>query len=419
MNYEDYFLILDNPPLRSLGWNSLKWMATSVSHATFQPLGWLAWAALLKLFGPSPAAFHAANVAAHAACAAALFLVILELLRAGGADEAASRRGAAGAAALWAVHPGRAEAVSWATQLPDLLSALLALLALLAWLRRRPGAGLALYALAVAARWKAVALPGVLLVLDRYPLRRREFGEKVPYFLVAAGAAALNGLVKTRIAGGGPSLAWSGSALLFQPWKLLRPLPATVYYALGGPLGPGLSAAGGWLGALGATAAAAAVRRRAPAALAAWASYVLLISPVLLDLSAERVHSTRVHYGYLPLAAFFALGAAAWTRLEPSLGAQARRGAGALLAAALLGSGLAARAQSLVWRDSLSLWTHVLAVGGEPEFARPSLAVALASRGRLAEAVAVMEDQVRLFPRSAGSADLLGRLRAGLTAAGR
>src|SRR5439155_265812 len=42
------------------------WTTTYMEH--YQPLSWLAWAAIKAAFGPDAAASHVANIAAHAAC---------------------------------------------------------------------------------------------------------------------------------------------------------------------------------------------------------------------------------------------------------------------------------------------------------------------------------------------------------------
>src|SRR5262249_16199514 len=86
------------------------------------------------------------------------------------------------AVASYAVHPLRVETVAWASGQPYLLSALLFVLAILAYLRAcDTGAGLrnpwmiaaiALHGLSVFSKAMTVSLPAVLVIVDVYPLRR-------------------------------------------------------------------------------------------------------------------------------------------------------------------------------------------------------------------------------------------------------
>ena len=86
---------------------------------------------------------------------------------------------AALAAALFALHPLRAESVAYISERKDVLSVLFWFLTMAAWLRylRRPSAGrylaaLGVFALGLMAKPMLVTLPFVLLLLDFWPLGR-------------------------------------------------------------------------------------------------------------------------------------------------------------------------------------------------------------------------------------------------------
>jgi tetratricopeptide (TPR) repeat protein len=102
-------------------------------------------------------------------------------------------------------------------------------------------------------------------------------------------------------------------------------------------------------------------------------------------------------YMYLPLAGLaiaFAWGAA------DLVGTRGRRGS-ALAAAALLVVALLAgvtRAQLRHWRDSVSLFSHALAVTEENHVAHAYLGAAYQERGRLADTVLHYREAVRIRP---------------------
>ncbi len=118
----------------------------------------------------------------HAAAAVLLFLV---LWRSSG-----SFWPSAGVAAVFAVHPLRAESVAWVTERKDVLSGLFFMLTLgayVGYVRHRFSllrylAVMVFFALGLMAKSMLVTLPLVLLLLDYWPLERMAFadGEHAP-----------------------------------------------------------------------------------------------------------------------------------------------------------------------------------------------------------------------------------------------
>lgn len=379
VNLEDYWLILDNPHVRSLAGENLRWMFTSVEYGTYQPLGWLAYALIFRVQGYNPSAYHLASWLTHAACAALLAFaaeraVRLALPKASAKDAAL----AAGAAALtWAVHPLRAEPVAWATGLPDLLATACFFGALLAWLgpeRRRVPAALALYVLSGLFRWKGMALPAVLLLIDwslyhRDLRKARPWLEKVPFLAVAIAFSILNSRSKLLLAPGHAfvldSRVLGGPVLLLG--KMLWPAHLTVdYWVL-----PSIGAA------LLFMILTAAFRSRGEAASAAWLAYAACLAPSLLMAFQGRVVA-HDRSAYLP-AAFLHVG------LGAALLGIPRRAAFAF-AVVLAGlSAAALRNQLPVWTDSMTLWKHVLAEKDPPIYAQRSLELAIQEALRASE----------------------------------
>src|SRR6185312_12401149 len=103
---------------------------TFIGH--YQPLAWLTWSAMNRLFGPSPAAFHAISLAVHLLNAILICLIAWRMTSlagfaarvrvAEGSDTLRRSLAAFVAAAAFAAHPVRVEAVAWASAFPYVLS---------------------------------------------------------------------------------------------------------------------------------------------------------------------------------------------------------------------------------------------------------------------------------------------------------
>jgi tetratricopeptide (TPR) repeat protein len=223
-----------------------------------------------------------------------------------------------------------------------------------------------------------MTFPIVLLILDAYPLRRLGRGadravllEKVPYAVLAltaalAAFAAQRSVEEMRtLAEHGPlaRIAQAAYGLCFYVVKTLVPVALSPAYLLRPPLDPtepryvvSLLVAGGI------TLAVLAARRRAPWALAAWASYVVIVAPVL-GFAQTGPQLVADRYTYLACLPFSLLLAAALIRLRRS--EALTRVATAAAAVALVVLGVLSVRQTSVWRDPLTLWTHVLRLDPE------------------------------------------------------
>src|SRR4029079_1331382 len=157
---DDETIIVKNPLVRSVGnlariFTTDYWTGAGPSDAAdpglYRPLTVFTYALNYRASGLSAAAFHATNVALHAATALVLFLFAGELL--------GSAAAAFAAVSIFAVHPIHVEAVAGIVGRAEILVALFALAAL--WVGRKPsvaaaaGAGL-LYLLALFSKESAV-----------------------------------------------------------------------------------------------------------------------------------------------------------------------------------------------------------------------------------------------------------------------
>ncbi len=172
INLDDNVGVYDNPQVtRGLTWDGVGWAFTNRLNCNWDPLTWISHMLDWQVWGRNAGGHHAVNVLLHAATVVLLFLVLRRM----SADVWPS----AVAAALFAIHPLRAESVVWVTERKDVLSGLLFMLTLWAYVsyaRRgsivRYAAVTALFAVGLLSKPVLVTVPFVLLLLDYWPLGR-------------------------------------------------------------------------------------------------------------------------------------------------------------------------------------------------------------------------------------------------------
>ena len=442
VNWDDEVNLVSNPQFRGLGWDQLRWMFSNSLGGHYIPVTWLSFALDYVLWGMRPAGYHATSVVLHTANAILFYFVARRLLHAAvRADGRSVILGAAVAALLFSLHPLRVESVAWATERRDVLMGFFTLLCVLAYLRavERGGAGalhrgwqwtaVGLFGLALLSKSVVVGLPVVLLLLDVYPLRRSrgrsESGpgtsgertllrlaiEKTPFVALAAAVAAVTLTVgaghrlmtSLEALGALQRLAISAYALTFYLWKTVAPWPLSPLYTLFHPVLPwSLTYVIPAAFVVLVTLAAILGYRRWPAGLIAWATYIVLLAPVVGVLhNGAQIAADR--YTYLSCAPWAILGGAgvAWCRhaalrrkLSPPMWTVVM-GAAALVI--FIFAGLTIR-QVAVWRDSVSLWTHAASVEPASDIPIFYLGWALTDAGLFDEARAHFERALRRVP---------------------
>ncbi len=398
LRFDDGEYVVDNPAVRrGLTLEGLRFAFTEFHSSNWHPLTWLSHMLDVELFELDPAAHHAVNVLLHASSAILLFLFFARTTR-------ASVRSALLAGAF-ALHPLRVQSVAWVSERKDLLSGSCFALLLLAWSRyaERPsraryGIALAFFALGLLAKPMLVSVPFVLLLVDRWPLARREPGtrlllEKLPFVVLALASCAVT-LAAQRAGGALAStleipLEDRLSNAVSSVWIYLREFfwPSGLAYfhphpALVDPAWRAWSAAALAAGAslVLTTGLVLALSRSRPALLAGWGWTLVMLLPVLgLVQVGEQAWAER--YAYLPLvglaaALFFGFDAPA--ALERPLAILA------LLLVALCG-GLTWRATG-AWLSSQELYERALATTENNYMAHAGLANVLRDQERTAEA---------------------------------
>jgi protein O-mannosyl-transferase len=424
--YDDSEYVTSNVVVRrGLTLTGIHWAFTTGHAANWHPLTWLSHMADVSLFGLNPAGHHATNLALHVANTLLLYFLLRRLTD----DPWPS----AWAAALFAVHPAHVQSVAWIAERKDLLSTVFWLAttwAYVSWVRRR-NAGhylviVALFAAGLMSKPMLVSLPVTLLLLDYWPLERLgRLGdwprlralllEKVPLFLMAAASSIVTFAVQR--AGGAvrslesfPLSLRVGNAIVAcvrYLGMLFWPADLAVFYPHPGrllSLGKVLPAA---LLLLAFSAAAVALRRRAPFLFVGWFWFLVTLVPVV-GLVQVGLQALADRYTYVPFIGLFV--AVAWE--VPAVVSGRRYGRPALRAAAaavVLTLALAAAAQVRVWKNSETLFLHALRITKDNATIQNNLGDYYNNTGRPADAVPHLIEAIRIRPRYQDHYTNLGR----------
>ena len=390
--YDDPLYLTANPVVqRGLSWHGLAWAMTAFRTGHWHPLTWLSLMLDWQLFGAHAWGHHLVGLALHAAVAAMVFLWLEECtgdwLR------------AAIVAALFAVHPMRVESVVWASERKDVLSALFFVAACWAHTRRARTAVTAFTALSLLCKPMAVTMPLVLLLLDRWPLERKErltalVFEKAPLFVLSAGASVMAMIAQT--AGGAVGQHTRTSAVLAQAAvNPLLYLKLTLWPAHLIPLyplpevAPSLWAAMAALALLALLTAAAFFAGKAVST--GWAWFLVTLLPVV-GLVQVGWQSVADRYMYLPHIGLFLAFVWAVPRWRPAY------------AAALAGFlGGLAWVQTGYWKSTEALFAHVREVSPDNALGNIEAGDEALRAGRLDEAARSFMAALRRQPGSASA----------------
>ncbi len=170
VNYDDQGNVYENPVVKEgLSLAGMKWAFTHPQVSNWIPLTTLSHILDCQIFGLKAGGHHLVNVFWHCATVISLFLVLRQIT--------GRLWSSAAVAAVFAVHPLRAESVAWVSERKDVLSGFFFMLAVAAYVRyvRRPSrtvyvALTVAFACGLMAKSMVATLPCVLLLLDYWPL---------------------------------------------------------------------------------------------------------------------------------------------------------------------------------------------------------------------------------------------------------
>lgn len=418
VDFDDGDYVVNNPAVaQGFLLNGFIWAFTHFYAANWHPLTWLSLMLDCQLYGLHPGGYHLTNVLLHIGTVITLFLVLRRMT---GADWRS-----AFVAAVFALHPLRAESVAWVAERKDVLSGLFFMLTLLAYARYAKndsvpspksivknqkwswyGAALLLFVLGLMSKPMLVTLPVVLLLLDYWPLRRVKpwgglFLEKLPFLAlsVISGVVTLFAQIKAmKSFESFPLLTRLGAALLSCKVYLIQmiyPVGLAAFY----PLQPHASAKPAALAGLFLLAISAIAwkeRGQRPWLLMGWLWYLVMLLPVLgLVQVGAQAHADR--YTYLPQIGIYL--AATWLAAELTSKWQVdRRVLGGLMASVLAILMFCAWKQTAYWKNSETLWRHALACTSGNTLAYVNLGHELYEQGRLDEAISLYQNGLEAQP---------------------
>src|SRR5580704_8476936 len=172
VNFDDDTYVYENSAVQGgLTGAGIEWAFTHEVASNWHPLTMISHMADCQMYGLDAGKHHLSNVILHGLTAILLFLVLRQMTGAIWPS--------AFVAAVFAVHPLRAESVAWVSERKDVLSGLFFMLTLAAYARYTRAPSLAgylpvpiLFALGLMAKAMLVTLPVILFVLDYWPLKR-------------------------------------------------------------------------------------------------------------------------------------------------------------------------------------------------------------------------------------------------------
>jgi len=414
--FDDDQYLKDNLLVRNPGWGSALRFFTEVLEPStvqgyYQPLTMLSLMADYALGGRSDnfMPFHRTSLVLHTANTA-LVIVLLYLLF-------GRFLIAAGAGLLFGLHPMTVEPVCWVGDRKDLLVFFFTLWCLIFYVQFARGRSwgfysgcIIMYLLALMSKPTATSLPVLMLLLDFWPLRRlnkRAVLEKLAFCVIAGIFAVITYISQSRTAGVIPP-AERGIQhipltichnIIFYLYKILWPANLSSFYAYPKPFG--FSSAMVLAGVVGTCILIPLLMlslRWTRALLTGWLFFFAAIFPTMgvigftIVIAADR-------YAYLPsigllmiLAWFFG-----WFCSRGKV--MARHIAVVTIVLVLAGAeSIATRRYLVYWRDTVSIFEHMLTMAPDAAPIHTELGVALGAQGRLDEAIEHYYKSLELYP---------------------
>jgi protein O-mannosyl-transferase len=463
VGYDDPDYLASNPIVRQgLTREGLTWAFGKIhgEQTYWHPLTWVSHMLDVQVFGMNAAAHHLVSLSLHTANAVLLFLVLRMMT--------GSLWRSAMVAALFAVHPIQVESVAWATERKNVLSTLFGMFTLYAYIRYVQTSdkersrhwyilSTAFFALGLMCKPALVPLPGVLLLLDYWPLNRLNgkrlpvkvpssnqrtllrtvLLEKIPFFIMAGASSIITMLAHRDLgmlseAGAVPkSLQWANVFLSYVKYvaNTIIPTNLAAFYPFPRTIDAHTLAVCIVLLA-GITAMAVVQRYKRPYFLVGWLWFIGVLVPAI-GVVHVGIQAMADRFAYVPIIGLFLC--AVWSATDLLNRRQVPASVRTALATIII-AGLVAISWRQIgyWKNDYSLFERArtvtrnnymayTAVGGvllkqgqwaqameyfriaremEPTFADVyfSIGVAMSQKGQVAEAITNLEEAVRLKP---------------------
>lgn len=418
VNYDDNDYITENLHVREgLSRGSVAWAFTTTFHSHWHPLTWLSHMAACELFGLNPGGHHFINLLLHLANTLLLFMILRSMT--------GTMWRSAMVAALFALHPVNVEPVAWVTGRKDLLSTFFLMLTVWSYVLYVKNPGIWKYLLAILffclglmTKSMVVTVPGILILLDYWPLGRLRTGkepslggvsvtrivlEKVPFLVLSVVLAVVT---VTAFYGKTPADAVNSVPLIERAavavvhymqymGKLVWPLHLAFTYSHP-DIYPSWQVLGGWMFLVCATALVIRLAKRLPYLLTGWLWFLGTFVPVI-GIMQTQTYGIVDRYAYVPFIGIFII--IIWGAHDVYIKLRLRKiWLIAPVAVLLPAMAVTAWFQTGYWENDLTLCTHAFAVTGGKANVHNNLGVALEKTGRTDEAIRHYREAIRLNP---------------------
>ena len=399
VHWDDGLLIYENAAVRGLSLTNLKTIFTTYDPELYIPLTLFSYQIDYLISGSNPTFYHFHNLVLHILNA----ILVVALLRLFTKQKLI----AVLCGVLFLVHPLHTEAVAWSSARKDLLSSLFMLLSMLSYFtykqhhnRRLYIASLAAFALGLLAKVTILGLP-LLLLLGRWyqcsEINRATWKESAPFFGLSVVFAIIAALGKTTILSSVTLLetvAMAGKSTAFYLMKFIVPTKLSVLYPYNEQihlLSPDFLVPYVVVCVI-ALATLASLKFNKIIAFG-MAFFVITLAPSLLNFAkAGTYYIASDRYAYLPSIGLLLIVAATVAKLKDK-----RIGYGALtIIVALFAYG--AHAQSMIWKDSETLFSHALKLYPKSHAARNNIGNVYRRNGQTAKAIEQYQAALAIEP---------------------
>lgn len=420
VSFDDPEYLLENPLVQNPSWHSAgrflgEVFEPSTVHGYYQPLTMISLMLDHAVGGRSDhlRPFHRTNLLLHV-LNTSLVIVLVYLLF--GQVWPAGLVGL-----LFGVHPVTAESIPWIAERKTVLATFFALASLVFYVRyvRRSGrtsyaGSLVMMAAALLSKPTTLPLPVLFFLLDYWPLRRlnrRAIVEKIPFFAVAGVSAIVTVVSQSRTSVAAIPVDRSPADLLlvvchnivFYLSKIIWPANLSSHYpypqplalsdpaVLAGVVGTGLLLVGLFVSL-----------RWTRALLAGWLFFFVSLVPTLGVISfTDTIAALR--FAYFPFVGLLFVVAAGlggwWTRPASGRKTGIRRLASIVLVGVLAaGETVATRRYLVHWRDTESLYAHMLSIAPDAPTLNYNRGVILLKQGKPTEAIEQFNRVLRSHP---------------------
>jgi protein O-mannosyl-transferase len=428
VNYDDPRYVYENTKITSgLNIAGIAWAFSHIHSENWHPLTTISHMLDCQLYGLRAGGHHFTNVLLHTIAAILLFFALQYM------TGALWRSAFVGA--VFAIHPLHVESVAWVAERKDVLSGVFFMLTLLAYAHytRAPSIGRYLtvafvFALGLMSKPMLVTLPFVLLLLDYWPLNRirgqqSDVGgqenlimlvvEKIPLIGLSAVSSIVTFLAQEHAIGFTEDLPiWSriNNALVTYTayiWQMFWPVKLAVFYPHPENRLPLSEIILALAILIAATAAAFALRKNRPYLVTGWLWYLGMLVPVI-GLVQVGWQGRADRYTYLPQIGLYIL--LTWAVADLTARWRARREILSTCAAIVIGVlSWGAWTQTSYWKDNETLFTHALAVTSNNDVAQNNLGIVLLRKGKLDDAISLLQAAVNLRPENAPAHDNLAK----------